>query len=164
MRLLCLRWCLRSRMPASFLCAEHRGEKAVVRYIMRAQRWKIPTMFFSSFIFPFTARSKATIQWESQFFHSCRRTAQLTQWKDAFPSKPYYRNMLHNTLYILLVASLLRYQNKPTCIQKRTFAQTHFLCHPPLICPLSYYIIRENWFHGNIKFHAPKDLKKLFFK
>jgi len=55
-----LRWCLRSRMSASFLCAEHRGEKAVDFYIVRAQLWTIPTMPFSSFIFPLTARSKAT--------------------------------------------------------------------------------------------------------
>ena len=55
-----LSWCLRSRMSASFLCTEHRGEKAVARYIMRAQIWTIPTMSFSSFIFPLTARSKAT--------------------------------------------------------------------------------------------------------
>ena len=55
-----LRWCLRSSMPAGFLCAEHQGEKAVARYVMVAQLWTIPTMSFSSFIFPLTTRSKAT--------------------------------------------------------------------------------------------------------
>ena len=72
---------------------------------------------------------------------------------------PYYRNMLHNTLYILLVSTLLPYEYKLTSIPKCTCALTLFLFHPSLIYPLSYYIIHENWFHGKTEFRTLKDQK-----
>jgi len=66
------------------VCAEHGGEKAVAGYIMCAQCWTIPIMSFSSFTFPFTARSKATTHWGKPifFFYNCRRTAQITRRKE----------------------------------------------------------------------------------
>jgi hypothetical protein len=79
--------------------------------------------------------------------------------RNVFPSMAYYRNMLHSTLDILPVASLLHYQYKLTCIPKRNCAQTPFLFHPTLIFLLSYYIYHENWYHGNIELHISKDLK-----
>jgi hypothetical protein len=96
---------------------------------------------------------------KANFFSIVEGQHSLHDGSNVFPSMPYNRNMLHHTLNIMLVASLLHYEYKLSCIPKRNFAQTPFLFHPPLICPLSYYIIHENWFHDNTELHTPKDLK-----
>ena len=73
------------------------------------------------------------------FFTTVEGQHNLQDGRNVFPSVPYYSNMLHNTLYVMLGASLLHHEYKLTRIPKRNSAQKPFLFHPPIICPLSYH-------------------------
>jgi hypothetical protein len=123
-----------------FLVCGTSRRKVSRSYIMRAEPWTVPIMCFSSFTFPLTARSKATThRGKANFFRTVEGQHNLHDGRNVFPSMPYYSNMLHNTLYVMLGASLLHHEYKLTRIPKRNSAQTPFLFHPPIICPLSYH-------------------------